>query len=321
VTEVSGGFRERKVPNELGHEFTVTLRFRHTQAPNHPYDEMPRLVWSEKILFKDYKTMKFWEWGEDGVGSDLYGYSPDAGTFKAWRQRYLLAYQNANHESPDCYFGDSRLTVNGGPVTTQMIQAAAAQPATEMLGWAANRVVQTRGGAASRFHLPSLGQRRDRIAPTVGTTVGTAAITATIVGAAPAVATEAINSAEKKAKAVRSFIHQHDCELTVTIIDRPSIAVSNRHAERLLLFNCGVAGRTIRANQRLQTNPPEGTPRAHFALGWQELTLPLDGFSADMNKGIYNLQYEARLLADPPDLVSHALSLEIDGHLGNGEYR
>ena len=51
------------------------------------------------------------------------------------------------------------------------------------------------------------------------------------------------------------------------------------------------------------------------------MTLPLDGFSPDMEKAISNLQYEGMLLGTPPGVINHALSLQIDGYLGFGEYR
>jgi hypothetical protein len=232
------------VGNNLGHTFMVTLRFRHTAAPDRPYVEMPRLVWREKIVYKDYTTMKFWEWGGvEGTtptepSGDLYGYNPNAGTFEAWRKRYLLAYQNANNEQPSTHFGECQLTVRGIPVAIEEIQAAVAPPV-----------------AASRFRLPGLMQRRERISQR----------------------TQALNSApisnDDKARALRSFIQQNDCELTIKIIDRPSLSNvqssgngHSRNVERLLLFNCGVAGRTVRAHQLLRTHSPEGrpSPRIHF---------------------------------------------------------
>jgi hypothetical protein len=126
---------------------------------------------------------------------------------------------------------------------------------------------------------------------------------------------------EQAAQAVRAFIHTNDCELTVEVLDRPAIATGNqqRNVERLLLFDCGVAGQTVRAYQLVRTHSPHPPnlfqPNGNAGMNWPAPnTLPLAGFTPDVGQTLAH-QYS--------DLTSSAnvLSFQPDHHLGGGSYR
>src|SRR5215469_9619715 len=104
ITGVVPQFRQESIGPNMGHEFIVTLNLRHTAVPAESsdlYAEMPRLVWRERITYKDYNTQQYWAWGDvdstrkfsfsDVHQGDLYAYRPDSLSFKVWRRRYFYA--------------------------------------------------------------------------------------------------------------------------------------------------------------------------------------------------------------------------------------
>jgi hypothetical protein len=95
----------------FGHQFTVRISMRHTPNPSqHLFDDPPSLIWRESITQKEFHSLEFWRWE-----GDLYGQRPGAATFKAWRQRYVEAY-NAAINMPT-----SRLFLNG---SVELVDAA-----------------------------------------------------------------------------------------------------------------------------------------------------------------------------------------------------
>lgn len=104
------------------------------------------------------------------------------------------------------------------------------------------------------------------------------------------------------------------------VLDRPSIATANqnRNVERLLLFDCGVVGTTLRAHQLVRTHhltTNQFQPNGVAQMNWPAATsLPLTGFTSDVGQTLAH-QYS--------DLgtSANALSLQADNHLGGGSYR
>lgn len=281
----------------LGHTFSLTVEMRHTPTPREPfshYAEMPRIIWREKIVFKDHTSGRFWEWGDVESQSaegnifqgDLYSYRPTAATFAAWRSRYILAYRAAAGQPPIFAnaYGSAVLTMNRQPVSLRAIDHASNPPSS------------------------AFASMRRMIKDPVPATTD-----------------------EARASAIRAFIHQNDCTLTVTLIDRPAVTnIANRRFERLLLFNCGVPGHMIRAHQLLRNHDDAGPvpPLQQFALNWPTPpTLPVDGMLPNLDNAIGNMQYDRDLLGTP-GVGNHALSLQIGSHLldpasgaNAGEYR
>jgi hypothetical protein len=256
VTEVRGQFADYDTQEQYGNRFVVTIRLRHEpsaadRSSSPPlFTETPLLEWNEVILFKDLTAHTFWEWE-----GDLYSYKPGARTFKAWRRRYLEAYERAAGSPTHFDFlnGKSELTVNGVPVTLrQLLETSPAE------------------SGASRF--------LSRIRPAGG-----------------AVTTQRLPTNEmEKAAAVRRFIQRNSCELVVEILDRPGIGISQAASnyatmrkERLLRFDCGAGGHRIKAHQILLVDVPAGRHawRRSAALGWAQTSLSLQSYHANFAGG------------------------------------
>jgi hypothetical protein len=91
VESVTSRFHPLVDARRLGHQFTVRISMRHKPTvPGAPLAQSPTLVWQEKITYKDFDTLEYWNWE-----GDLYALRPGALTFKAWRQRYIEAYNTA----------------------------------------------------------------------------------------------------------------------------------------------------------------------------------------------------------------------------------
>ena len=287
VREVKGRVENYDTTERYGNRFIVTIRLRHEpsvadRSSSPPlFTETPRLEWNEVILFKDLAARTFWEWK-----GDLYSYKPGAATFKAWRKRYLEAYERAarNPTHFEILNGSSELSVNGSPVTLrQLLEASTART----------------GG--SRF-IPRMGQ-----------------LTLSRSSSAPPLPI----SEREKAETVRRFIQRNSCELTVEILDRPAIVTNTTTAgyatmrkERLLRFDCGVGGNRIKAHQMLLVDVPAGRGawRRSAALGWMQVTLPHEGFFSN---------FASADLLNPSQSVFdyHALQLGDYQGLNFGEFR
>jgi len=208
------------------------------------------IEWYESILFKDLAARTYWEWS-----GDLFAYKPGAATFKAWRKRYLEVYRRAegNPTLYDFLKGSSELQVNGRPVTRRQLL----EPPTT-------------GTSMSRF-IASFGQSKQPV---------------------PAAPTGDV----EKSETVRRFIQRNACELTVQILDLPGIGTNQgsesyltMRKERLLRFDCGAGGNRVKGYQFLQVDVPAGRGAwvRTAALGWAQLSLPIDGFMPNMAENTF----------------------------------
>jgi hypothetical protein len=88
--------------------------------------------------------------------------------------------------------------------------------------------------------------------------------------------------------------------------------------ERLLLFDCGVVGTTLRAHQLERTHHLTTNhfhPNGVAQMNWPAATsLPLTGFAPDIDQ---TLAHHCSDLGTS----ANALSLQADNHLGGGSYR
>jgi hypothetical protein len=80
----------------FGNLFKVCILLRYRPAApfemnaGFPFVETPKLQWFEQIYFRDHQLRRCWQWS-----GDLYQYRPDSQTFRAWRLRYVAAYDTA----------------------------------------------------------------------------------------------------------------------------------------------------------------------------------------------------------------------------------
>lgn len=85
-----------------------------------------------------------------------------------------------------------------------------------------------------------------------------------------------INDNNKRSDAVRNYLKKHGGILAIEIHDIPSINIptGNEHKERLLVFNCGVVGGSLRlqAEQYLNVDAaqPQGNWGRRFNMTWME---------------------------------------------------
>jgi hypothetical protein len=99
----------------FGHALEVRFVLRYQPVAGQPYVELPRLIWGERILFKDHAAKTCWE--HDG---DKYAARPRARTFQPWYDAYAQVEQTLS----DNPIGVRLSTLSGRVLSVAELRAA-----------------------------------------------------------------------------------------------------------------------------------------------------------------------------------------------------
>lgn len=88
VTAICSPFETKEL---FGTNFIATFRLRYQQSMFTPFQEVPRLDWSEVIMMNEHHKMETWRFK-----TNMYEHNPTSKTLEIWSKRYVEAYNHAN---------------------------------------------------------------------------------------------------------------------------------------------------------------------------------------------------------------------------------